>query len=264
MRVHPKYFVPNSFTALSMLFGLASVVTSSLGFSNELTAPGTGIDQFRLAAWLICWGVLLDKLDGSAARLMHASSEFGVQFDSFADFVVFGIAPAALVYARLSTLHDVPVNRILLLVGAGFFVVATAVRLARFNISEMPGGDKIFYGIPTTLCGAFVAASYLVWDNHDLDPKMLKSMSGLLLFLGFAMVSNVRLPKLKPRKNKAFNLFQAANIVAVYVLVALRMVPEYMFALILLYVVVGISWAFLNPPAELLEAEAADAEAPPA
>ena len=85
MRVHPKYFVPNAFTALSMLFGLASMTMSAAG-------------NFQLAAWMILWGVLLDKLDGTAARLMHASSEFGVQFDSFADFVVFGIAPAGLFY----------------------------------------------------------------------------------------------------------------------------------------------------------------------
>jgi CDP-diacylglycerol--serine O-phosphatidyltransferase len=258
MRVHPKYFVPNGFTALSMVFGLASVVTSSLGFSNELTVAGSGVEQFRLAAWLICWGVLLDKLDGSAARLMGASSEFGVQFDSFADFVVFGIAPAALIYTRLATLPaEYHVNTVLLLVGAGFFVVATAVRLARFNISEPPGGDKVFYGIPTTICGAFVASAYLVWDIHNLDMALLKSFSGLLLFSGFAMLSNVKLPKLKPRKNKAFNLFQAFNIAAVYVLVAMRLLPEYMFALILLYVFIGTSWAFLHPN-EIIPPEPSD------
>ena len=82
-----RYIVPNSFTALSLVFGLVSIVASSSG-------------NYQLASWLILWGVLLDKLDGASARLLNASSEFGVQFDSFADFVVFGIAPASLIYNR--------------------------------------------------------------------------------------------------------------------------------------------------------------------
>ncbi len=257
MRVHPKYFVPNSFTALSMLFGLASVVLSSTGYANELRGLD-GSEQFRLAGWLICWGVLLDKLDGSSARLMNASSEFGVQFDSFADFVVFGIAPGALAYTRLSVVdvHDngIHINKVLLLIGVGFYVVATAMRLARFNISDPPGGDKVFYGIPTTFLGALVAALYLVWDVHGLPEAYLKGFPGLMLFGGMAMVSNVKLPKLKPRKSKAFNLFQIANIGAVYILVPLRLFPEYMLGLLAAYLIVGVGYFLLYPP-DLGEAE---------
>jgi len=76
-----RYLIPNGFTASSMALGITSAYLSAH-------------DQFTLAAWMITWGVLLDKLDGSAARLFNASSDFGVQFDSFADFVIFGIAPA--------------------------------------------------------------------------------------------------------------------------------------------------------------------------
>ena len=79
-----RYLVPNGCTATSMLFGLASVMCSAQG-------------AFDLAAWMILWGVLLDKLDGVTARLMKATSEFG------ADFVVFGIAPGALIYFRSPT-----------------------------------------------------------------------------------------------------------------------------------------------------------------
>lgn len=146
MRVHPKYFVPNGFTALSMLCGLFSMTMSAAG-------------NFEFAAWLVLWGVLLDKLDGTAARLIKASSAFGVQFDSFADFVVFGLAPAGLFFFKLASVFEGQ-RRLLLLAACGIFVVATATRLARFNVSEPPGGDKIFYGIPTTLCGAFLASSF--------------------------------------------------------------------------------------------------------
>ena len=78
-----RFLVPNACTAFSMLLGLASVYAS---VNN----------QFDLAAWMVLWGVLLDKLDGTFARLLKASSGFGAQFDSFADFVSFGIAPAML------------------------------------------------------------------------------------------------------------------------------------------------------------------------
>lgn len=246
MRVHPKYFVPNGFTALSMLFGLASVATSAAAYVDHLSGRPSA-DQFTLAAWMVCWGVLLDKLDGTSARLMKASSAFGVQFDSFADFVAFGIAPGALVYYRVSAL-SIPYNKLLLMIGVGFFVVATATRLARFNISEPPGGDKMFYGIPTTLCGAIVAALFLVWSKYELSESLLKAYPGLLLAAGFAMVSNIKLPKLKPRKNKLLNLFQAANIGAAYVLTALMMVPEYLGGLVALYLIVGVGYFLVYPP----------------
>lgn len=257
MRVHPKYFVPNGFTALSMLFGLASAATSASAYIDHLNGKDS-TEQFALAAWMICWGVLLDKLDGTSARLMKASSAFGVQFDSFADFVVFGIAPAALIYFRVSAL-DIPFNKPLLLIGVGFFVVATATRLARFNISEPPGGDQMFYGIPTTLCGAFVAASFLVWSKYDLPITYLKAYPGLLVFAGIAMVSNVKLPKLKPRKNKLFNLFQAINIVAAYACTAMMIFPEYLGGLVVIYLVFGLSYYILFPP--VIEAAAAEEQA---
>jgi CDP-diacylglycerol--serine O-phosphatidyltransferase len=236
MRVHPKYFLPNGFTALSMLCGLFSMTVSATG-------------NFELAAWLILWGVLLDKLDGTAARLVKASSAFGVQFDSFADFVVFGIAPAALFYFKLAPTGDEGNRKLLLLAACGIFVVATATRLARFNVSNPPGGDRIFYGIPTTLVGAFLASSFLTLDKYELmKPELLRMYPGILVVCGVAMVSNIRLPKLKPRKNKLFNLFQAVNIIAVYACAAARILPEYMLGLVFVYVAVGCTWAFLNPP----------------
>jgi len=240
--VAPKYAVPNGFTALSMLFGLSSVAMSAAG-------------DFTLAAWMILWGVLLDKLDGTAARLLDATSDFGMQFDSFADFVVFGIAPAGLFYFRLqgTPAFDDGIGRIALMAAIGCYVVATSGRLARFNISAPPGGDTVFFGIPTTFCGAVLALAYLTWDKYGLDPVMLQAAPVLLVAAGFAMVSNLRLPKLKGRGNKLVHWFQIANIAAVYVLAPFRLLPEYMLFLCLLYITVGGVWAALNPPEELLE-----------
>ncbi len=228
MRIHPKFVVPNSFTALSMIFGLASLLSSAQG-------------NFSLAAWMICWGVLLDKLDGTAARLLKASSGFGAELDSFADFVAFGLAPAALVYHRLSSSYQGD-ERLLLLLAAGTYVLATAARLARYNVTDPPGGDRTFYGIPTTMCGALIATLYLSWESQALSEGLLSAFPGLLLVSAIAMVSSLRLPKLKGRENKLINLFQAINVLLGYTFAALRMFPEYLLVLIASYILGGIAW----------------------
>ena len=115
-----KYLIPNSCTAFSMLLGLASIYNSTEG-------------NYVLAAWMIVWGVLLDKLDGTTARLFNASSKLGAELDSFADFVSFGIATAALLFFSLREMSLVHPGW--LIATSGVYVVATAVRLARFNVS---------------------------------------------------------------------------------------------------------------------------------
>lgn len=239
-----KYLVPNGFTATSMLFGLASVVASSNG-------------EFTLASWMILWGVLLDKLDGASARLLRASSEFGVQFDSFADFVIFGIAPAALCYFALKSTPTYAdgLAHWALLGTSGLYVVATSARLARFNISEPPDGDSVFYGIPTTFVGAMIASGYLTWAQYNLDASYLLGFPALLIVLGICMVSNLRIPKLKARKNKIAHWFQIINLAIVYLITPFKLLPEYLLALCLLYLVVGLAWGFMNPPEHSAEAE---------
>src|SRR5262249_8960175 len=148
-----KYFVPNAFTALSLLLSLGSAVCSSQG-------------DFTLAAWMILWGTLLDKVDGTAARLLKATSGFGVEFDSFADFVSFGIAPAALFYFRLGAAGVFP--RPVVAVTAGLYAVALAVRLARFNL--LLGDTSVFQGVPGTMMGGLLACAYLTFEKyHRMD-----------------------------------------------------------------------------------------------
>ena len=240
-----KYLVPNGFTGISLLCGLGSVIASIQG-------------DFSLAAWLILFGVLLDKLDGASARMLNATSEFGMQFDSFADFVVFGIAPAMLFYLLLAP--DVAfqgANEAILWAASGAYVLATATRLARFNISKPPLGDHYFYGIPTTLVGGILGALYLTLAAHGA-PRLALLCFPIYLLVGAAlMVSNVLLPKLRARKNKAFNAFQIANIVATYVFITFRILPEYTFALGILYMIVGAGYCVVWPP-EVVGTETAD------
>jgi CDP-diacylglycerol---serine O-phosphatidyltransferase len=223
-----KYFVPNGFTAASLLVGLGSIVMSAEG-------------NFELAAWMILWGTLLDKADGTAARLMKATSQFGVEFDSFADFVAFGIAPAALIYFRLTTTGVWSGgHRYLVMVAAGIYALALAIRLARFNVTT--GGDEtVFTGVPGTLMGAVVGSGYLTWAAHDGSEALLAYSPVMLLVCAALMVSNVRLPKLKMRRSKAVNLFQMANVAIAYVLGPLMLFPEYLFGQAVTYLTVGLA-----------------------
>lgn len=217
--------------------------------------------NFHLAAWMVLWGVLLDKLDGSAARLLKATSKFGVEFDSFADFVVFGIAPAALVYYRVLAIGPMlPWQKTALMVTSGLYALALAVRLSRFNITT--GGESVFLGIPGTLMGATLASGFLTWEKYKLPEQILFYSPALLVFAAVLMVSTVRLPKLKLHKNKAFNAFTIANVVGAYVCGPLMLLPEYLLGIALVYGTGGVVYCLLNPNAgSEEEAEPASGEA---
>ena len=227
-----KYLVPNACTALSLLLGLAAVVLSASG-------------DFQLAAWLILWGVLLDKLDGAAARFLGASSEFGAEMDSFADFVSFGLAPSALLFFGL-TGGVIDAEGEGTVAGAcAVYALAIAIRLARFNVSEPEGSKLFFFGVPTTLCGALLASGWLTADAYGVEALVSPLYPAILIVLGALMVSNVRMPKFSLRWSKPVNAFQVVNLVVAYILVPLQMYPEYLFGLCASYVVIGMVWGVL-------------------
>ena len=231
-----RYLVPNAFTIASMLLGLASVARAAAG-------------DYHLAAWMVLWGVLLDKADGTSARLLRATSPIGAELDSFADFSVFGIAPAALVYFRVRGLGLADSTAVVLLVAAcATYVVAAAVRLARFNVSSPPLGDRLFYGVPTTLCGAVVASGLLTWERHPVSDAILRYSPAALVLLGALMVSTLLLPKLTPRRSRAFNVFQYGNVACAYVCGPLMLFPEYLFGLAASYTLGGVLWCLAFPP----------------
>ena len=122
-----RYTIPNSFTALSLLLGMASIATTQLG----------GVEHLELAAWMIVLCGLLDTMDGVAARILKATSSFGAEFDSMADLVAFGVAPAILVLNAGMQIAGIEYDTgqfWVLAVAAGIFALAGAMRLARFNL----------------------------------------------------------------------------------------------------------------------------------
>jgi CDP-diacylglycerol--serine O-phosphatidyltransferase len=235
VRVKLRHIPPNLVTASSLILALLAVM-----MARER--------DFDLAAWMILWCVVLDKVDGTVARLLKAGSEFGVEFDSVADFCAFGIAPGFFTYEMLvhhpalGGFYSDPLHLGLLRAAVCFFVLAVGARLARFNVDTPVMGDRYFVGIPTTLVGALLASFYLTCTKYDLSTDLLKYYPAYLAAAAVLMVSTLRLPKLIKRPSRLVNVFQLANFGAVVVCGAMRVLPEYLFGLAASYLVVGVTW----------------------
>ena len=172
------YILPNLFTASSIFVGVISIVEASKG-------------HFILASWLILLALIFDGLDGRIARMTNTSSQFGVEFDSLADIISFGIAPAMLLYFFIG--HEF--GRFGILVSA-LYVIFGAIRLARFNISTAKTDPNVFIGLPIPTAAIFISMWILLFHKYTLENY---SIVLLILALGVSilMVSNFRYPSFK-------------------------------------------------------------------
>jgi CDP-diacylglycerol--serine O-phosphatidyltransferase len=230
----PRYTIPNGVTGLSLMLGLASIVMTQFG-------------ELEFAAWLIVWCGLLDTLDGVTARLLKATSDFGAEFDSMADVIAFGVAPAVLaVNAGVQAGGIEPGTEafLVLLLAAGIFALAGAMRLARFNIDTDKPPPGWFTGVPITACGGGVLASVvLVLIYHPGVAASLPLglyLPALLCVLAVLMISRLRFPKATVRDNKLINAFQFINIVLIFYCGITRSYPEYLLGISLVLMVGGI------------------------
>src|SRR2546429_2955053 len=149
------FLVPALFTSANLLCGYFAVVAALMGTTAD----------FDRAAKAIGLAILFDSLDGRLARLVGANTDFGVQFDSLADVVSFGVAPAVLAFVwGVRSLAIAGTQRGELLSDMGWvcclgFLVCCAWRLARFNVQGMaPGSSKYFVGMPTPAAAGMIAA----------------------------------------------------------------------------------------------------------
>ena len=217
-----RYTVPNSFTALSLLLGVSSIVTTQLG-------------ELELAAWIIVWCGLLDVMDGLSARLLKATSDFGAEFDSMADLVSFGVAPAVLVLNAGLEIGGVVYESAqfwLLLVAIAVFALAGAMRLARFNLSSDQPSTGWFAGLPITAAGGGMVSSVVLVLIHHPDVAAslpLHLYFPVLMFvLAMLMISRLRFPKAVKRDSLFINIFQASVIASVFYCGITRTWPEFL------------------------------------
>ena len=188
------YILPSVFTVANLLCGYYAILATLEG----------SVADFDNAARAIGVAILFDSLDGRVARAMGTNSEFGKQFDSLADIVSFGIAPAFLAYAwGVRTLAAVTAPDAMHLTQLGWligFIYAgcCAWRLARFNIQGMaPGSNRYFIGMPCPAAAGMVAATVHAIKNPIQDGRVSLLWLGLILALGLLMSSTVRYSSFK-------------------------------------------------------------------
>ncbi len=177
-----KHFLnpPNWFTSASMFCGMYSILLA--------TGVAHGEPNFYRAAWMIVFAGVFDMLDGRVARITKTGSEFGIQLDSLADVVSFGIAPAILLYAW--GLQDLG------LLGLGiafFFFLCGTFRLARFNMTA--DGTKTAWseGLTITMGGGVAASMVMAHAANDLGAvEHQMSVAALVFALSIMMVSRLR------------------------------------------------------------------------
>lgn len=196
------YILPSLFTVGNLLCGYYSILSSA----------GGGVEDLDRAAKLIGVAVVLDGLDGRIARMSNASSPFGKEFDSLADVISFGIAPAflALVWG-LRGLNAGAANQAALVqhiyqvgwIATFAFVICGAWRLARFNIQTPeagnpgPMGHRYFVGMPIPAAAGMIAAIVHAAQSPITEWRWAAAWLALVGGLAYLMVSPIRYPTFK-------------------------------------------------------------------
>ncbi len=233
------------------LFLLPNIITLSSVFcgfdSIRMSATAQSDDDYYRASLLLVFALFFDTLDGRVARLTKTQSAFGLQIDSLADAISFGVAPALLVF-KWSLFH----RTMLGLVASFLFTAAGAARLARFNVLSM--GDKgtpvkpgkYIVGLPVP--GAAGILISLVLANHAMGeelmlrgPKYVWAMSMLTIFLSFLMVSTIKFRSFKDLRLNARTFALVAFAVGSSAIVSLQTRPAFVLVWLLsCYVLIGL------------------------
>ncbi len=209
------YLLPNLFTAGNMLCGFLAIKNCIEARFTTLTPEGRA-DHYNMAVWFILFACVCDLFDGRVARATKRESLFGAEFDSIADTVSFGVAPA-LMACFLVIKPEVTDNvQLVTWLLAFVYLLCAGVRLARFNVLTNPlvpgnekraaGGD--FVGLPSPAAAGMIASLVLVLskvmvsaDHKDPFEQAVQAWSWVLLpvmlVISFLMISNVRFPSFK-------------------------------------------------------------------
>ena len=226
------YLLPNFITSLSLFSGFLALTLAAAG-------------HYERAVFAVIFSALMDGLDGKVARLTNTASDFGIQYDSLADLVSFGVAPAILMWHW--QLHAF--GRVGLAI-CFIFTACAALRLARFNVSTATTSKKFFIGLPSPAAGCGLV-SFVLFSSFI--PEFLISTIPyvtlvLTLFFGILMVSRVRYYSFKEDaflRAKSFSFMVAV----VLVLGLLATEPKLLsFLIAMFYVLAGLIYTFIYLP----------------
>ncbi len=197
------YILPNIFTSLNLFFGFYAVIASING-------------KFAAAAAAIIIGVLFDIMDGKIARATNTVSKFGIEYDSLADLISFGLAPGLMIY--LWSLK--PMGRLGWL-AAFLFMSCGALRLARFNSQVGKISGDYFVGLPIPAGAGMAAATVLFFHKLGIETNINPIFILMMLyFLSFLMVSTIRYNSFKKAelfRKMNFNVLVAVILVLIFI-----------------------------------------------
>ena len=223
--------LPSLFTLANMFCGYACVVYSMRG-EYETAAPFIGI------------AIVLDMLDGRIARMTGTESEFGLQFDSLADVISFGMAPAILSFAwGLSSLGRLG------WAAAFLFVTAAALRLARFNIQTPSADKRYFVGMPSPAAAAVPAATVFAYPYGLTDMRAAVPALAMVVVPALLMVSTIRFRSFKTLDLQTRRPYRVLFLVALLI-IAIVTHPEIVLVVMaytyLFSAFIGLAWSKLR------------------
>jgi len=237
----PKiYLLPNLMTAGNLCCGFLATLKILEGALLEATSAATGTHHFQMAIWCILGACIFDALDGRLARLGGHESDFGREFDSIADIVSFGVAPALMV--NRIVLHDTPKLGWMV---ASIYLVCGALRLARFNClaaQNSAAANREFKGFPIPAAAGLVASLtlFMLWLNDDrIEHRLTKwVLPPLLLFLSWMMFSGFKYPSFKSinwRSTRSLPKFLGIVVIIIFTVMNYQWMPFALFTAYLLY-----------------------------
>ena len=220
------YLLPNLFTTAALFAGFYSIVQAMNG-------------RFDQSAIAIFVAMVLDGLDGRVARLTKTQSAFGAEYDSLADMVSFGAAPALVVYEwALLSLGKLG------WIAAFVYCAGAALRLARFNTNLEVADKRYFQGLPSPAAAALVAGFVWIMDDAAINPENIRWWAWVVTFFaGLTMVSN-----LKYYSFKTINLRRSVPFVVVFLILMFFVLVSYQPAIVLFagfvaYALSGYVWS---------------------
>lgn len=210
------YVLPSLFTMGNIWLGFYGVVSAYRG-------------DFVQAAWLVIVAGVLDGLDGRIARMTNTESDFGKEFDSLADVLTFGAAPALMAF--MWKLSDPSYGRLGWLIPL-YFLLCTTVRLARFNVQTKSVDSRYFVGLPSPAAAGTVTIFFL-FENQLTEVALWQTIRepllfGILIVAGSLMVSTFRYPSFKSIDLRRRWSYRSALLLAVPFLV-LTLAPALFF-----------------------------------
>ena len=217
------YLLPSLFTMGNMLCGYLCILYAVRG-------------EFAVAAPFIAVAVVLDMLDGRIARMTGTATAFGLEFDSLADVISFGIAPAVLTFMwGLQPLHRLGW-------AAGFiYLSAAALRLARFNIQSVKAADKRhFVGMPSPAAAGVPASTVFFYPEGIQDPRWALVALAVMVVPALLMVSTIRFSSFKTIDTQQRRSYKVLALVALVIAVILLHPNIVLLGLAYLYMLTGL------------------------